>query len=326
MNRDLISWVAFLFALLSFLSCSDDQAFTIGENLAEIKGDVVLVDTASINTYTLKADSIQTSGFNKALVGRYSDGILGKITASSCFQISLPNVTSLDEKARFDSVCVVLKSTGYCYGDSTKPVTVEVHKLIDDLENDEIGAWYNTSDIKYDPDVLGYKTLVLRPHSGKYLYIKLSETFCQDLFDIILNGVYEIESQSNFSKYLKGFALTPDGLSESSIMQFNAVDSIAIMRMYYHVGQENHNVDFNIYNTSVQYNKIDTDYGDSQLKALKTKEDLITSFTTENKTYCQAGTGIMTKIEFPYIKNLFETYSTYKILKAELVIKPVRST
>lgn len=317
--------IPFILILLLIFSCSDEQIFTIGDNLTEIKGDVVLVDTATINSFTIKFDSIQTSGYNYALIGNYNDGVLGNITASTCFKLSLPTATTLSDNAKFDSICLILKPTGYCYGDSTLPFTVEVHQLTDDPENDEVSEWYNTSRLKYAPDIIGSKTVIMKPTAGKNLTVKLSDTFGNNLFDIIYNDGEEIESQDNFSKYLKGFAVTPQGSSGGSVMQFNTADSIAIMRMYYHAGQEDYTIDFNIYNTSVQYNKIAATYN-SILKDLKTKEYSIPSASTENITYCQAGTGVMTRLEFPYLKSVFQAYSAYKILNAELVIKPVKGT
>jgi hypothetical protein len=75
----------------------------------------------------------------------------------------------------------------------------------------------------------------------------------------------------------------------------------------------------------VQYNKIEAIYN-SILKELKTKEYSLPSSLTANTTYCQAGTGVMTRLEFPYLKSIFQAYSAYKILHAALVIKPVKGT
>lgn len=318
--------ISFSLMLLLIFSCSEEQTFTIGDNLTEIKGDVILVDTATINSFTIKFDSLQTSGSNYALVGNYNDGILGNITASTYFKISLPSVTSLSENAKFDSICLILKPTGYCYGDSTLPFSMEVHQLTDDLENDEVSEWYNTSQLKYSSDILSTKTAVIKPNAGKNLTVKLVETFGKNLFDIIYNEGEEIESQDNFNKYLKGFALIPSGTTGNSVMQFSMADSIAIMRLYYHAGQEDYTIDFNIYQTSVQYNKISANYNNSILKELKTKEYSLPSARTAHTTYCQAGTGVMTRLEFPYLKSIFQAYSAYKILKADLVIKPVKGT
>ncbi len=313
----IVSMLFFLFA------CTEEQIFTVGDNLTEIKGDVIMVDTATINSFTVRADSLQTSGYDYALVGSYDDGVLGKITASSYFKLSLPSVTGLSDNAKLDSVCLILKPTGYCYGDSTRPFTVEVHQLTDDLENDEFSAWYNTSEIKYNSEILGSKTSVIKPNSGKLLMVKLSETFGRNLFDIIYKDGEELESQDNFSKYLKGFALVPGGTSTGSVMQFSTADSIEIMRMYYHIGQEDFTIDFNVYQTTVQFNKITADYTNSILKELTKHEDQLPSSVTGNVTYCQAGTGVMTRLEFPSLKSIFEAYPAYKILRADLVIKPV---
>ncbi|NJK95048.1 MAG: DUF4270 domain-containing protein [Bacteroidales bacterium] len=158
-------------------ACSNDTSFTIGEDLTDIKSSVIVVDTTTIISYTIKADSLQTSGYSKALAGRYSDGAFGTVTASSYFQLALPSSLSIDENSRYDSICLILKPTGYCYGDSTKDYTLQVHKLAEDLDNDDITFRYNVSEVSYFSEILGSKTTVFRPSSGREFTVKLSDTF-----------------------------------------------------------------------------------------------------------------------------------------------------
>lgn len=323
MNKIQLPAIGFLIIYLCIISCTDDQIFTIGDNLVEIKGDIIEVDTVSLNTYTVRADSLKTSGYERALTGIFTDGAMGTITASTYFEVSLPNLVSFDEKARFDSVCLVLQPSGYVYGDTTLPFNLQVHKLISSLDNDETTAFYNTSTTSFESEILGTFSGLVKPNAGKNLYVKLSDTFGRNLFQVI-NAGDEVDSQTAFSEYLKGFALTSGG--SSSVLQFNVSDTITVMRLFYHLNRENLEVDFKYYNSSLQYNKIEAAYGDSKISLLKKKEHMLPSSETSNVTYCQGGTGIMTRIEFPYLANLFKTYQAYKILKAQLIIRPVHKT
>lgn len=324
MIKQLIPLVLLIIALGA---CTDDQSFTVGEDLVNVNSSVAVIDTITIDTYTIKADSIITSGFFKALTGRYSDGAFGSINASAFFQIAVPTATALEDNSRFDSICVILKPNGYCYGDSTKPYSINIHKLTEDLSNTEISDRYNVSKVLYSSEILGSRSEVIKPHSGKNISIRLNDNFGQELFTMMQNDAEEFESQSNFSEYLKGFALTSNELHESPVFQFDLADSLVVMQLYYHTGWEEKTINFNFINTeSLQYNQIESDYQNSPLFALKTKEDVLPSTLTNNESYCQAGTGVMTRIEFPYLKNLFATNPTYKILKAELIIRPVKKT
>jgi hypothetical protein len=321
-------WSLLIFVLFLIVeSCTKDETFKIGEDLVEVKSSFITIDTITINTYTVKADSIKTTGFNLGLAGNFSDGSFGKINASTYFQVALPTSLTLEDRSRLDSICVILKPTGYCYGDSTKPYNLTVYKLQENLTNTEISSRYNVSKVSiYEDEPLGSISKVIRPHSGKELTIKLNDSFSQNFFNLILNESEEFESQDKFTKYLKGLALVSDSLKDSPVLQFTTKDSSSIMRIYYHTGRTENTLDFDLYNTAVQYNRFNVNYSNSKLNALKKQKDMLKSKETNNETYCQAGTGIRTRIEFPYLKNLFQTYTASKILKAELIIKPVKKS
>lgn len=335
MIKNFITGLILFVGYFAIYSCKeDDSAFTIGDNLVDVKSDVIIVDNTTINSYTVKSDSIITSGYTKSLVGRYTDGSLGTITSSSFFQVST-NVNDIETNSKYDSICLILNPTGYCYGDSTKQFTLEVRKLKESLDNSEITYRYNTSKVKYDHDnLLGSIKAVIKPGLKKVLNVRLSDAFGSVLFDSILNKRDVIKKQTEFVKYLKGIALVTDTLSEtSSIMQFDATDTATSLRVYYTVQGVDKYLDFKINNTSdfhlasLQFNHIQGNYlGTPLYEHLKGREDVLLSTQTSNETYCQAGTGLMTKIEFPNLKSIFEAYTTYKILKARLIIPPVKNS
>jgi hypothetical protein len=322
----------FILLLIGFglMSCADDKVFTVGQNLVELKGDIVVIDSSTVHSYTIKLDSIQTASKSVALVGKYTDGNFGTTLASSFFEVGLPSTHSTFNKDRaiFDSICVVFKPSGAFYGDSTKPVTVQVHKMNEKLEDIGSSYRYNVSKVLYSDDILGSATRVVKPAKNKNFRIRLDDVFGQGLFEIIKNKGSEIDNNTNFLKYLKGLAITPDPASESSaIIGFKVVtDSLPVMRLYYHQSHDQDSITFGFYNTTYQYNEITTDYAGSPLVALTDQKEKVSSLVTNNESYCQAGTALMTRIEFPYLKNLFRTYSAYTIAKAELIMPVVRQT
>jgi hypothetical protein len=56
------------------------------------------------------------------------------------------------------------------------------------------------------------------------------------------------------------------------------------------------------------------------------QKDKLPAIETDNHTYIQAGTGIVTRIEIPHLKNLLQLHENMQILRAELIIEPVRNS
>src|SRR5208337_1066172 len=86
------TFILLLIPIFILVSCSNDnQGFAIGSEIIPSNTDVVVLDTFSLQSYTVKVDSIATSGFTKALVGLYQptnaneDVYLGTDTVSAYF-------------------------------------------------------------------------------------------------------------------------------------------------------------------------------------------------------------------------------------------------
>jgi hypothetical protein len=99
------------------------------------------------------------------------------------------------------------------------------------------------------------------------------------------------------------------------------------MRMYYH------HFDF-----ETLYKRVDFPmaYADLQFNQVAIKnplvefpgqqKDKLPAVLTGNVTYVQGGTGIVTRIEIPYLRNILTLHENLKVLGAELVLEPVRNT
>jgi hypothetical protein len=328
-----LSRIVFLFPIffLVLYACSSNDDFTIGDELVSVSTDVIYSDTSTLRFYTIIQDSVKTSGTEKALVGRYSDGNFGTITSTSFFQVGAPSFSTLNTDASFDSITLSLYSSGYSYGDTTKLFTIEVRKvesvLSENLDNN--GYRYNVDSVLYNQDTLiGAKIFEVRPKYKRRLDITLSQEFGKKLFSMAMRKDMYITNSTYFIQYLKGIALVGNNPANQCVMSFS-VDDSSYMRIYYHAGgttDPEARMDFMIINTDYQFNHIVANRGNSPLKVLTGEDDMIMSTLCNNESYCQGGFGMMTKIEMPYLRKLVENNDKIKILKAELILSPVSGT
>jgi hypothetical protein len=122
--------------------------------------------------------------------------------------------------------------------------------------------------------------------------------------------------------------LTETSASAGSILGFDASGSK--IRVYYR--QYNNGVlesaYYDLTHTTLyyQYNKISSDRTNTSLASLQPGNKILSSGLTDNEVYMQAGVGIVTKVEFPYIKDLYNVNDVLLINSAVLVIEPVHGT
>jgi hypothetical protein len=72
--------------------------------------------------------------------------------------------------------------------------------------------------------------------------------------------------------------------------------------------------------TTNQFNRVRTDFSGTPLADIKTSH-IIPSSKTYNRAFMQGLTGLMPKIQFPTVQDLYLT-SQWKILQADLVVTP----
>ena len=86
-------YIVMLGGLLSIaiISCSDDiyndSEFVAGETFTDSNIRLILIDTLTVSTSTMKFDSIVTSESTRILLGKYTDTVFGSVTASSYMQL-----------------------------------------------------------------------------------------------------------------------------------------------------------------------------------------------------------------------------------------------
>jgi hypothetical protein len=321
--------------ILALASCSNEDAdFKIGKKYLVVNTNVALIDTFTVHTYTVKLDSITTSGLTKPalVVGQYNDPEFGVITSKSYFRLMMPTSHLLPAEPVYDSIRFFMVYNQYYAGDTTKPLTLSLHKLKESIIAQDDGYFYNNGSLSYDPPPLGSVTFKPEPIQGDTVWIKIKDDFGLELFNHFLNEDNVVLDNSNFSDAYPGFVLDY-GSSLSSIIGFKfpsgyITDNPAI-RMYYHYFDRSKYNKYFAFTAEESGNKQFNHFGfnGSPLVDFPTKQyEMLSSKKTNDKTFVMAGVGLITRIEIPYLRNLYRFHKNAKIIRAILEIVPAANT
>ena len=131
----------------------------------------------------------------------------------------------------------------------------------------------------------------------------------------------------NWLSYFKGLTLQGD-ISDEAIVGFKTASAVPVMRLYYHyedftsISQYR---DFPIFAYAInQFNHFEITNPLIDLPG--SQKDKLPAKYTDKQSFIQSGTGIVTRLEIPYLKNLLALHQNMQILRAELILEPVRNT
>ncbi len=315
-----------LFYIL-FISCNNSEDLTLGSNFIDNTTRIFQVDTFTVELSTVKMDSIITSLNEEALVGYCEDGELGKITATYFTQISLPLNRTLSEEDEYDSITIVMPYNSYFYGDTTVEQKVDIFllkekmTLVDDY-------YYNTNELEYENTPIGSYEFEPRPIRDSVIEFRIDDALGEDLFNKLLYEEEEVQTNEEFQEYIYGLAIVCDNSQSSSIIGYSR--SGISLKLYSAKIEES---EFGYYEQVIyefncdgyHFNKIESDRRGTVLEQISDQEENLSSNLTNSKTYIQAGTGILTKVNFPYLNSiLFDSDNI--TLSAELIIKPANES
>lgn len=318
-------------SVLMFCSCSSENYnssdFLAGEAFTDSNMRVVLIDTITAAISTMKFDSIVTSESSRILVGRYNDPEFGTVTSSSYMGL-LPSSYTIDSEAEYDSIVLHMKFDNYYYNDTLRTNTLHVKQLSATLEPVEGDYLYNVSEAEYYDDDIATFSYQPYPLDGDTLEIKLSDELGMDFFEKFQEK--EITTADQFRDYFKGIALIPDDADDGSVIGFSKTSDETFVRLYFSEAEETERVqsylDINLdeYSTTTPFfNQIISENPNEYLQLLTDQEINLSSEDTDNLSYVQSGIGIATRLEFPYIKNLYDIKGQGTILDAVLKIRPL---
>ncbi|MFA8436476.1 MAG: DUF4270 family protein [Marinifilaceae bacterium] len=307
----------------------ETEEHLLGENLIENSTSVKLIDTLQIRTSTILLDSLRTSGYNRMLVGQYTDPYMGKTRAAGYCKVGLNGIFQLDKYAEFDSLVLITHYSDYFYGDTTQWQSISVHRLNEELEgSEEDGTLYNNHQFSYEQEPLGQLDFQAKPTKEDELTIRLSDELGREFLELAKAHEEKMEDFEEFEDYFQGLALVP-GDEDASVIGLTCQDTSFKMRLYYHNTNEvdeDRYYDFTIKNTSLQFSNITSERSGTLVEDLKEQRYGIDSRDMLNSAYIQSGVGLAAHIEIPYVKNILKLGDKGGLMKAQLVFYPIRGS
>ncbi|WP_299755870.1 DUF4270 family protein [uncultured Pontibacter sp.] len=323
-------------------SCEDPNE--LGLELVEDNVSGTFTDTLTINVSTVMVDSVANSGRSNMLVGQYTTPQTGMLHASTYFQVGPgSSLAAPAEGATYDSLKLILPTSGYYYGDTTQNITLRVNELSSTLTarglpptmpNEEPysffyqnSGFYNVSKATVKPEAVGTYTFAPRPVRKDTLAIDLSNALGQQWFDLKKASDDKIKDTQNFVAYFKGLGI--EATAGNAVLGFSTAG--AMVRLYYSEPAASggtrtvKSYDFPLINSSLQYNKVEGDFTGSPLQGLKDSGELPAT-ATNDISVAQSGTGLVIKLEIPYLEKLKEKLKPEFINKVTLVVEPFRGT
>lgn len=324
-----------LFLILTAISLSSchnltDDGLIVGDEETNSNLKVIKIDTLTVKFSTYKFDSLITSNASRILIGQYEDPIFGKIKASSFFELK-PTTYSIDEDAVFDSICMVLKYDDYYINDTLQPCTFHVRRISENVKPEE-DYFYTTSSLTTYAEPLGSKTFLPRPLSeSDSLLIKLSPLFGTQIFEKIQDN--EINSEDEFLEFFKGIQIEADENDNSAILGFSNTSSDSVLRIYFSLEEAGEIVSYHydmkmdVTSTPAKFfNRIVSDRNGTDLAILSNQSITLSDVDANKLAFIQSGIGIVTKIEFPYLKDIYDIPGQVSVLDAKLYLNPKLGT
>ena len=324
---------------ISFTSCNESSVVGLDVQPSNDLLNVGFEDTTSINTRTVKGDSLITDetliSSGNVLIGKYIDPVFGTSIASIYTQLRLPTnivATSFGTAPVCDSIIISLIYEGTAYGKKDKKLQkLNVYQLSESMST--ASTYYSNSTLsKFSTDLTAADGYVFQPRTGSstsdsvtvlgvklkpQLRVPLDNAFGQ----LLLNnqGTGNIATNTDFQNFFKGVYITTENTStlpgEGNILHFKFGESK--VTLYYHNSTtDSLKYDFNL-GSVARFNHFEHDYAGAS-------SDLTNQFSTPSQTqnntvYVQSMAGAKTKIEFPHLMNWLKN-GMIGVNKAELVI------
>ncbi|PSL24773.1 DUF4270 family protein [Dyadobacter jiangsuensis] len=291
---------------------------------------VLSTDTVTIKLSTIGTDSLMTGAAPRMLLGNYKDPYFGKVRTMSFFQPTLASGLSLAQEAEYDSLILSLTyDNSYNYGDTTKPMNLTVHKLLKDIVDIPTGsAYWNHNSTPYDPAAIGKITIVPRPTTTKQLKIRLSDALGKQIFEMAKNN--QLTSSVDWINLVKGLVVVPATTDNGPVIGFKwggTVGDSTSVQLHYHTPLvSEHKKDSTIFKVTANYNQTLADHAGTQLAKLPSNTRVsLPSAQSGNQAFMQAGTGVMLRVDLPYLRQF--KYAQYTAInKAYLRVKPLKAS
>jgi hypothetical protein len=284
------------------------------------------IDTVGVRLSTVLTDSFSTASPSSFLLGRYKDPYTGVVSARPFFQLDKPSVLpDIPATAVYDSIVFIIRSDNYYYGDTSRLQTIYIYELSQSIVTGYNDQLYNTSNFPVKPDVLGSRTLRIRPVADDSIVIRLNDSKGSELFNKIKQKHTDVSGTDAFLNYFKGISIATGTDDTTAVYGLLSGAGTLVMRVHYHTtipDQQRHFVDFPSMLNSLSFNQLLTDRTGTGIVPGISGLTEIPSYQTGNHSFSQPGTGLRLKLGFPSLKGILLTEDYVRLLRAELIIRP----
>jgi hypothetical protein len=305
------------------LSCHD-EATLIGSNFFE-GGSIamVTVDTLTLQTSTVKFDSLITNDASRLMVGYHADEDLGAVSCGNYFQLGIGSAFELDKQfTEYSHSELRLIPDGYSYYDTLSEISFTVHKITEAMSTSS-GFLYNTTKFKYDKEPMGAITYKPKPNKKDTVVIALTDAVGRDLVALTQANATTIQSTTDFLSYFYGLTLVPSTHSGPIV----GYGLSAEMRVYFIDRSVTPNLtrylSYPLISTA-HFNTISSDRAGTALDGLNLQTEHYNSDVTNSKVYLQSGTALGIRVEIPYLRNMLLQNAGLTIVNAVLEIYPTK--
>jgi hypothetical protein len=315
---------SFIIPLLFLNSCTDAPSGIGSDFFHNGELNVIYVDTVTLEVSTVQFDSLITTNPSRFLIGTHNDTDLGKVSCVPFFQVTPAGELTLDEDfTSFTKAVLILSYDGYSFYDTTKQITIKVHRLSEEMETIE-GNLYNTSSFSYDADPLGSLTFTPRPNHSDTLEIPLSNDFGREIIRLAQESHEDVSSAAAFLEYFYGVAIVPAASEEGPVVGFSTTSEI---RIYYidkskTPGEEKYLALSS--GSNLRFNQLTTDKSLTNLSTLTQQRYHLRSSLTNKRAYVQSGAGLALRVGMPYLREILRENKNLIITDAILDLVPVK--
>ncbi len=322
------------------ISACTDKTSQIGADLVPNGplSDLNRIDTMSMNAYSVKVDSVLTTGQAENLIGFLNDPVFGKVVSSTYAQL-IPDAFSFKgfDGYVLDSVVFSLKYSKSYYGDTLTTQTIHIHEITEPFERG--GLYYSNHELQYNPVPIVSHTynptplktdtsVSVRPSLEVRMKIPVENLFVTNLWNLDSTSLHTDTSLVNLDEFVKlvngiHIKVDPSDGETGALVGFNMTSVDTKLTFYTKEDNEDANLkefDFVIIpNYSAWLNKHDHMNFEGAETDLLNQINNINKESSKEKLYIQPLAGTRVHFDFPHLKSLNDIGNII-INKAELIL------
>ncbi|MEP2276122.1 MAG: DUF4270 family protein [Reichenbachiella sp.] len=290
------------FCGICMMACMQEDPEIGSDFFGDVSFEIISWDTLSFELYTVALDSLPTNTGSRVLVGQVDHSDLDSIVAQSYFQFSPSEGYFFDgENIEFVDAYLTLNYDGYFYGDTLSAMNLELFELSEEMVVDDDGLLYKDDSFTTKPNAIGEFTFSPRPFSLDSIEIPIDGTFATNLFEFLNK---EQVSEEDFIDAFYGLKICSE--SSNAILGFHSTPTIKINYLdnFYSPPVER-TLTIESSDEHIKFNQITSELAAYLFEDME--EKILNSSDLDHKSYVQSGSGLATRLEFPYLKQLLNT-------------------